>query len=271
MKVECELILAQNSLIKQSARDEDGNMNVHGWGLAAYSHGKPYVRKQPMPANESEDFRWDAADILATNVLAHVRRATVAPMSIENTHPFLHDEWTFIHNGEIVAYDEVRPHLMGAIMSRVRARIEGETDSELIFRYFISLHEQKPNIPFLNIFRHGIQQLQRWVDLEKPGTELALNIIMTNGVDTFGSRYGRKLWYVERDAVHRCEICGGELHVDENPRKDYRAIVVASERLTTTEKWTEMPEASLFYIDAEMNLEIHPLGSRKIAATSHSH
>ena len=82
-KVECELIRAQNSLIVQSEEDEDGNKNLHGWGLAAYTNRRPYVRKQPRPANESEDFRWEAADVFATNVLAHVRRATIAPVSIE--------------------------------------------------------------------------------------------------------------------------------------------------------------------------------------------
>ncbi len=270
MKVECELIRAQNSLIRQSEQDEDGNKNVHGWGLAAYSQGKPYVRKQPMPAYESEDFRLEAGELFSDCILAHVRHATVEPMAIENTHPFQHDNLTFIHNGEIVEFNAVRPLLLDAMLDRIRATIEGNTDSEFIFRYLVTLHELQPKAPLSEILEHGVRQVLRWTEKVAPYSEVSLNIILTDGQEMVGTRYGRALWYVERNAVRVCEVCGCKLHVNENPGADYRAVVVASERLTKTEEWTEIPEASLFRIDADVHFEIQPLGSGVISSTSAS-
>jgi predicted glutamine amidotransferase len=64
-----------------------------------------------------------------------------------------------------------------------------------------------------------------------------------------GLRYGRSLWYVERDLVHLCEVCDGALHGEEGGTSPYRAVVVASQRVTGDEEWTQVPEASLFHVD----------------------
>jgi len=260
-KIECELIRSQNSFIVQSRHDETGKTNAQGWGLAAYADGRPYIRKQPRPAFASEDFRLTAADVFATNVLAHVRRATIAPATVENTHPFLHEEWTFIHNGEIVAIEEIRPHLLEGMTVPIRAALEGETDSEHVFRYLLSQHEKNRKKPLTEILREGIHAIEEWVERERPGTEIALNILMTNGHQTIGSRLGRSLWFVERKEVHSCEVCGGLLHVDEDPGKNYRAVVIASERFTRSETWSEIPNGSLVYIDPVLNLRIEPIDS----------
>ena len=260
-KIECELIRSQNSFIVQSQHDEDGHMNAHGWGLAAYVDGRPYIRKQPKPAYESEDFRWAAAEIFSKNVLAHVRRATVSPMTIENTHPFRHNDWTFVHNGEIVAFEEVRGYLLEGMTTTLRASLEGETDSEHIFRYFLSRIEREPEKSIKEVVLDSIRTILNWVDREQPGTDVSLNILMTDGIETVGSRLNRKLWYVERGEVHSCEVCGGLLHVDEHPGQNYRAVVIASERLTKNENWTEIPDRSVFHLNSNLDFSVVSLGN----------
>jgi glutamine amidotransferase len=37
---------------------------------------------------------------------------------------------------------------------------------------------------------------------------VGLNVILTDGERMVGSRLGRTLFYVEREGVHDCEICG---------------------------------------------------------------
>ena len=58
------------------------------------------------------------------------------------------------------------------------------------------------------------------------------------------------------EAVHPCEVCGGALHAMEDPDVGYRAVVVASERLTTTEDGKAVPEGSLFRIGLDVSLHI---------------
>ena len=43
-RVECSLVRAQNALMEQSRKDQEGFANAHGWGLAAQSEGAPGVK-----------------------------------------------------------------------------------------------------------------------------------------------------------------------------------------------------------------------------------
>lgn len=64
-KVGCELIEAQNSLIRQCVEDERGLSNPHGWGVGSYRDGALTCERQVGPASESEPFRRYAATIEA--------------------------------------------------------------------------------------------------------------------------------------------------------------------------------------------------------------
>jgi glutamine amidotransferase len=147
--------------------------------------------------------------------MAHVRRATVGKHSLKNTHPFVHGRWLLVHNGHIGAFQVLRPKILEAIPQSHRYAIQGETDSEHIFRLILSLHEQQPKKPLLEILRTALQKVIDWSKEADPGSEVALNILLSNGEETVGSRYGRSLWYVERDKVHPCEVCTGEIHCHE--------------------------------------------------------
>ena len=64
----------------------------------------------------------------------------------------------------------------------------------------------------------------------------------------------------------RCEICG-ETHVHHNRQRHYRALEVASEPITS-ESWQEIPEGTVFTVDAGMRLRIEPMGERGLAAAN---
>lgn len=258
-KVECELIRAQNALIVQSQHDERGLSNPHGWGLGTYSRGEPCVERQAEPAYESEAFRWAAARVHACHVMAHVRRATVGSLRLENTHPFNYGTWLLAHNGTLGAFEKIRPRMVEAMTPHHRQAIQGETDSEHFFHLLLSLHEQQPKTPRLDILRQGLQHVTDWSRQADPNAEAALNILWTNGEELVGSRLGRSLWTVERATVHPCDVCGETLHCQEDPGGPYRAVVVASERITTTESWAEVPESSLFRIDHTVRLHLEAL------------
>lgn len=280
--VECELIEAQNSLMRQSQRDERGLDSPDGWGLGTVRDGVLRCERKVGPAHASLDYRRGAASTEATTVIAHVRRATVGRLREENTHPFRHGRSMLAHNGHVPAFEDVRPRLLEEIPPASREAIRGSTDSEHLFHLLLSrlgarvgtedageLTDADPEL-MRNVLREAILDVEAWCERAAPErTEIprgpdgrrldrvALNVLWTIGDRLVGSRVGRSLWRLERSGAHRCEVCG-ERHPDPEPA-GYRSVVVASERITREEEWEEVPESSVFLVDDDMRLRAEPV------------
>jgi predicted glutamine amidotransferase len=255
-KVECTLVHAQNALMVQSRRDREGLSHGHGWGVATYEDHHPRVERQAWAAFHGEHFQRAAASIHSCTVLAHVRRATVGLPAMENTHPFTWGPWAFAHNGTIPQFKKLRNPMLAAIAPERRSLIKGQTDSEHVFQLLLTLLERKPDVPLMEIVR---ETLQRVLTLcEEAGTidKVALNLLISDGQQLAGSRWGRTLYRVERAAVRDCEICGFP-HVRHTPGLEYHAVVVASEPISH-EAWQEVPEGSVYCVSPQMRLHIEP-------------
>ena len=113
--------------------------NPDGWGLAVFRGNAVSLEKEPKKALNSAYLHNRLAwDIVASDLLAHVRRATVGFMNYSNCHPFVWDDktgrsWTLIHNGTIFETDLISPF---------SEALEGSTDSEAVLLYLISLIDQ---------------------------------------------------------------------------------------------------------------------------------
>lgn len=260
-KVECTLVHAQNALMVQSREDMKGYSHTHGWGIATYTDGdepaEPRVERQAWAAYHGEHFRAAAARIHSRAVLAHVRRATVGEPSIDNTHPFTEARWSFIHNGTVPFFARIRDRLLHAMAAEQRELIRGVTDSEHVFHYLRSLQLADPAAPLCDIVQRGVTQVVRWCRDIDAHARIGLNIMMTDGRELAGTRLGRTLYVVARDGVHDCEICGFP-HVHHDPRRRYRAVVIASEPISH-ERWQEIPEPSVYRVNADYGLDIEPL------------
>lgn len=282
-RVECELIEAQNSLMRQSRRDSRGLGNPDGWGLGTVRDGTLRCEREVGPAYESEEYRRDAARVDASTVLAHVRRATVGDRREENTHPFRREGSLLAHNGHVPAFDRVRPRILERMAPELERGIRGSTDSEHVFHLLLSRLRERVDAEsdepvaeagaaagaMADVLHDTADDLREWCAGALPESDgiprdaeghrldrLALNLLWTVGDSLAGSRFGRSLWYVERDGARRCEVCG-EQHPDPEP-DGYRSIVVASERITG-EDWEEVPESSVFAVDDGMRLRARPL------------
>ena len=233
-------------------------MHGHGWGVADYPDGVPVVEKQTWAAFEGEHFTKAAARVYAHTVVAHVRRATVGPISFENTHPFHYGRWIFAHNGTLPGFEDVRFKLLENMDPLHRSEIWGETDSEHIFRYLLSLFLQHPETGLYETVRLGLEQIVDWCREVAPEKEIGLNIVLTDGERLVGSRLNRSLYHLHRDHLHTCTICG-KTHVHHDPKQDYRAIEVASEPVTFDEVWTEVPNGVVYSISPEIEMEMQAL------------
>ena len=118
-----ELLEAENPMIRQSEHHDSG------WGMAVYERAEgnqPALVRFPEAAHQGEDFT-QATELRGRIFNVHVRRATLGGLTIANTHPFRLGNYTFGHNGTVIAY----PRLLEPGVSPPA----GETDSEAIFNY----------------------------------------------------------------------------------------------------------------------------------------
>ena len=105
-----------------------------GWGVGYYRDSNPYLKVRKSSAHlcqEAQRFLKD--ELLTTNLVAHVRKATVGDVDRINSHPFLRQlwgyTWIFAHNGDL---KEFSPDISDQFQP------VGYTDSEAAFAYIMT-------------------------------------------------------------------------------------------------------------------------------------
>ncbi|PJK27944.1 class II glutamine amidotransferase [Minwuia thermotolerans] len=257
-RVECGLVRSQNNLMRQSQGDAEGLAHGHGWGVAEYPDGVPMLERQTWAAFHGEHFAKKAARVYAHTVIAHVRRATVGSPRIENTHPFVFGRYIFAHNGTLPNFEAIRPRLLEHVDPLHHDEIRGDTDSEHVFHYLLTRWAHGPQTDLLETVREGVERIVRWCAELAPGKPVGLNIVLGDGERMVGTRLNRTLWYLERDGLVRCDICG-QTHVHHKPRSDYRSAEVASEPVTPEEAWRQVPNGTVYAVDPDYKLHFEPL------------
>lgn len=233
------------SLAKLSEQHPDG------WGLAIHDATTRQwaLHRGTERAHACERFREVAAQSRGHVLVSHVRQKTVGPTRLENTHPFASDGWIFCHNGTVKRTD-----LLAARTSPARrARIEGDTDSELLFAYLLSRLDERELVTLADDdARDTATELLEEVVRELRAEEIgAFNFLLSDGATCFTHRSGRSLFLLERgpaDPVRTTRTIDShtELLTAWTPRR--QAILVASEAITD-EPWVEVPEGALLRID----------------------
>jgi len=265
-KVECTLVHAQNALLLQSQSDQRGKSHPHGWGISAYQGERPWCERHALAAYEDAHFSATAERIYAKTVVAHIRMATVGKIVAENTHPFVHGVWTFAHNGTVTAF----PALEGAMAEETGPRLQrfraGTTDSEQLFLWLLARMERaglSAEAPcndatvLERVVASSLASMAPRCEQAGAETEARLNVILTDGSTLVATRWNQSLWWVYRQGVRDCEICGIP-HVEHDPSTDYRAVIVASEPISN-EDWREVPDRSVLSVDPAIGTTIEPI------------
>jgi glutamine amidotransferase len=201
------------------------------------------VHRNPVRAGACDRFRELAASARGEILLAHIRKRTVGPIGLPNTHPFRRAGFIFAHNGTIDDIDWFSQHTS----NERRAEIEGQTDSERFFAWLLT------NLDELGHDRidHALHRcIDRALDRPKLG---AVNFLLSNGESLWAFRHGRTLNVLERHpgdpviekrVAHETEA---ELDTPWSPRR--HAFLIASEHMTD-EPWREVAEGTLMRIDS---------------------
>jgi predicted glutamine amidotransferase len=125
-----------HSLIAQShhALEAKTATNGDGFGLAWYGdRPEPGLFRDILPAWSDPNLKNLCRQIRSGLFLAHVRAATGGATSRANCHPFAAGRWSFMHNGQIGAFERLRRHLEAELSDQTYEQLEGTTDSELFF------------------------------------------------------------------------------------------------------------------------------------------
>jgi glutamine amidotransferase len=176
--------------------------------------------------------------IKSHNVVAHVRKATVGAVTLENCHPFVRElwgrYWFFAHNGDLKDFN---PPLHGSF------KPVGSTDSELAFCWLMQeLNKSHANVPSVKELTHTLAELAP--KIAKHGT---FNFLLSNG-QALWAHASTKLHYVLRQyPFSAVQLKDEDLSVDLsilNGPED-RLVIIVTEPLTTNENWVAMQPGEL--------------------------
>ena len=146
------------------------SVHCDGWGVASINHDQHSVNldRAPEPAATSSEFDQAIQDANVDGALLHLRWATKGlPVSENNTHPFVYEDFTFIHNGSInppSAFDSL-------IDPKFSALIVGDTDSERFFYFLMTMIEK---YGFADGVAKGVQKVATTMNFS------SINVMMMN-------------------------------------------------------------------------------------------
>jgi glutamine amidotransferase len=240
------LLDAPTSLLLQAETQPDGV------GLGTFeSDGAPLVYRKPVSANRSQTFIADAREVRSTTFLAHIRHATAAQPTLENTHPFVQHGRVFAHNGVLADLDDLR----GRLGSHTEL-LQGETDSELYFTLMTKRIEEADGDIGAGITA-AARELAAEIEL------YSLNMLLTTPTDIWALRYPdtNELWVMERTlagfddgAMFDKRSNAGITRVFSGELAILPATVIASQRMDSNPTWRLMESGELIHVDSKLNV-----------------
>jgi glutamine amidotransferase len=257
----------ENSLVHQSfeSRERSEPLNGDGFGVAWYV---PQIGPQAAqfraitPAWSNQNLHHLARMTMSGCVLAHVRAASSGMAVTEtNTHPFVHAEYAFMHNGEIGGFPAIRRALLDSLGERAYRLIEGTTDSEHLFALVVDEIERAGTATLTDPLERAVARLLglcRSAGTEQP---VYLNVAISNGREAVVCRYTNAAdgvapsLHLHTGKLYACEDGTPRLL---DPTDGRHAVIVASEMLTDDASWRTVPTNHVVQIDAQRRVAIRP-------------
>ncbi len=267
----------ENSLIHQSfdSKERPEPLNGDGFGIAWYApelQTDAALFRSITPAWNNQNLGHLARVIRSGCVMAHVRAASTGMAVTEtNTHPFVHQQFAFMHNGEIARFRHIRRALMDSLDQRFYELIEGTTDSECLFAHILqtlsgssTVTAQTMAAAVENTIATFTAVLRKF-EYTEPSF---VNIALSNGLEAVACRFTTA---ADQDApslhyhtgkLYSCRSGTPQLiEADE----DAHAIIVASEALTDDPSWRVVPNNTMLVVDSERLLSLRPVNVAAVA------
>ena len=202
-----------------------------GWGITFYEGKGIRSFLEPKPGAYSEIARLvQEYPIKSKTVIAHIRRANIGAVCLENTHPFTRElwgeNWTFAHNGRLLGIKKKKLNYYRPI---------GTTDSEYAFCWILDcLRKHFNRKPSGKILASLIKDL-----LNKLNELGVCNVLLSDGIRLYAF-CSTSLSFITRKAPFgKATLIDKDWQVDfqkETSSKDI-VTVIATRPLTTNEQW----------------------------------
>ena len=257
IRIEDLLFHAKHSLIDQSmcSRSKETPTNGDGFGLGWYgTRETPGLFRSIRPAWNDFNLRDLAAQIESPLFLAHVRATSLATVQETNCHPFRHEKWLFVHNGEIFEVEKIRRALLMRIAPELFPEILGTTDSEVLFYLALTFGLERDPLG-------ALERMAGFVESTAKAHGIAESLWMTLGVSD-----GETLYAVRYASDGEAPTLYYSRAVDDLTQlaPDVRARLGPDARLVVSEPvgkhaeaWVMLPQASALRLRGGM-LEVTP-------------
>ena len=228
-----------------SRRGGGTDHHADGWGIAFFESdgaragkGIRYFVDKQSAATSPIAQMLRSYPIKSHNVIAHVRKATVGQVTLENSHPFVRElwgrYWVFAHNGDL---KDFAPRLHGSF------RPVGNTDSERAFCWIMQeLAKSHADVPSVQELSLTLRELAG--QIARHGT---FNFLLSNG-QALWAHASTSLVYVERRHPFAHATLSDEdvsVNFAEHTAPSDRVAVVVTAPLTTNEQWTAFTPGEL--------------------------
>jgi predicted glutamine amidotransferase len=237
--MEDHVCVAAHSLVTQSLCAQESHTATHGDGFGIGWYGEreePGVFRDVRPAWSDENLRSLCAQVRSKLFFAHVRAATGTATTRANCHPFAHDRYLFMHNGQIGGYAKVRRKLEAMIPDELYTHRGGTGDSEAIF--LAAMAEGLMQDPIAAIAR-TLMNVQALMNAEGIDEPLRFTAALTDGETLHAFRWA-------------CDCRPPSLYV----RQSRDGLLIVSEPLDgCRDGWQEIPpNHTLTARNGELNL-----------------
>lgn len=236
-----------HSIIKQSHTESytpgldknslNADLNADGFGIGWFNanDNKFYKFKNTQPIWNDENLLSITNNIKSNIILAHIRAnlfGMFAPVSLFNTHPFVINNFIWMHNGCICNFLNKKPNFINLIDPIILKKINGSTDSEYCFGLFLT---------FYNQIKNPIDAMIKLINFIKNlSLKSYLNFVVANN---------------DFMIVTRAATNNDKEHLSLYHNKKLQ--IVSSEPLEKeNNEWKIIPNNNLIYIDKENNYKI---------------
>ena len=130
------IVRPAHSLLAQSQAAQEAKIAINGdgFGFAWYDQlPEPGLYKDTLPAWSDSNLLSLCDHIRSPLFLAHVRASTEGETARANCHPFIFENWSFMHNGQTGGFNKLRRPLEAILSEELYAHRRGGTDSEILF------------------------------------------------------------------------------------------------------------------------------------------
>lgn len=178
-----------HSLEKQAWQPRElreAKLNADGFGIGWFNDNRQVGRyRQVLPIWSDPNLADFSQSLERSLWLCYIRSATPGlGTSLENTQPFFHDEWQFMHNGYIRNFhDSIRGKIRQLLHHETESLIHGTTDSEYLFALILHFHKQSGDMT--TAIRECFKQLEKWLGKERS----LLNVMMSDGLQIIATTH----------------------------------------------------------------------------------